>query len=387
MTYAGDRRIIDADSHVIELEDFLSLAALPEHADKIRPMNEQKELPVLQEGLDRARELFVKRHQDPATMAKFEDALMDNTKSGWSRLGAFDAAERSRTMDLLGFEMQWVLPTFSFHQVNKSPDFEHLEAGAVTLNRAMGAFCAEDERLKAIGYLPLRLGPEKALELMRQGLAEGCYSFMIDTNQPDPEAISFTHADYDPIWALFCEANVPIVVHVAVNGDYKAVSPSFKNNGKTELELGGDAPAGELGVFTIGNSAQLFLAAMIFDGVFERHQNLRAISMEHAASWLPSWMKMIDYTAKLFGRRRKFAEKPSETARARIKVSPFGGEDVGWIIDQVGPEMLVFASDYPHPEGTNDPIGRFEATMQNCDQATMDAFYHGNMEQLMQARV
>ena len=56
---------------------------------------------------------------------------------------------------------------------------------------------------------------------------------------------------------------------------------------------------------------------------------------------------------------------------------------MGWIIDNVGPEMLVFASDYPHPEGTSDPIGKFEAEMSNCDQATMDAFYHGNMEELM----
>ena len=70
---------------------------------------------------------------------------------------------------------------------------------------------------------------------------------------------------------------------MAVNGHYKAVSESFKNNGKTELELGGDAPAGELGLMTINSSAELFLSAMIFDGVFDRHPNLKGISMEHGA--------------------------------------------------------------------------------------------------------
>ena len=59
------------------------------------------------------------------------------------------------------------------------------------------------------------------------------------------------------------------------------------------------------------------------------------------------------------------------------------GEPIGWIIENVGPDLLVSASDYPHPEGTSDPIGKFEATMTNCDPATMDAFYHGNMESLM----
>lgn len=37
----------------------------------------------------------------------------------------------------------------------------------------------------------------------------------------------------------------------------------------------------------------------------------------------------------------------------------------------------------PHPEGTPDPIGRFEATMQGLDEDAKDAFYRRNYEQLM----
>jgi hypothetical protein len=70
-------------------------------------MLEQKGLPVVKAGLDRGRELFEKRQNDPSSMAKFEASLMDNTKNAWSRLGAFDPKERSHTLDLLGFEMQW----------------------------------------------------------------------------------------------------------------------------------------------------------------------------------------------------------------------------------------------------------------------------------------
>ena len=379
MTYAEHRRIIDVDSHLIELDDFLDAATRPEHQGKIPPMNAQTELPVVQAALDRGRELHARRQKEPETMAKFEAALMDNTKSGWNRLGAFDPAERSHTLDLLGFEMQWVLPTFAFHQVAHVDDDDVLEAGAYTLNRAMGGFCSHDARLKAVGYLPLGLGPERAKAVMDQGFADGCYSYIVDTNEPRADRPSFTHPDFDAVWAGFADSNTPFAVHVAANGDYQAVSPSFRNNGKTELALGGDAPAGELGVLTIGNSAQMFLAALIFDGVFERHPNLRGISMEHAASWLPSWLHSLDFTAQMFKRRRQFPELPSETAKRHIKVSPFGGEPVGWIIDNVGPDMLVFASDYPHPEGTRDPIRKFEETMQHLDQSTMDRFFHGNI--------
>ena len=383
MSYAQHRKIIDADSHVIELDDFLHAVADEEHKDLIPLMSSQKELPVVEAGLARGRELFEKRQKDPETMAKFEEAILDNTKSGWNRLGAFDSAERSHALDLFGYSIQWVLPTFSFHQIAHTEDLDVLDAGSRTLNKAMANFCKTDERLKAIGYLPLQLGPEKALEIMKQGFEDGCYSFMIDTNEPNDKNISFTHPDFDPIWNGFVKKKSPFVIHVAVNGHYKAVSESFKNNGKTELELGGDAPAGELGLMTINSSAELFLSAMIFDGVFERHPELKGISMEHGAFWLPSWLKALDYTASLFKRKREFKELPSETARRHIKVSPFAGEPVGWIIENVGPEMLVYASDYPHPEGTSDPIRKFEATMTDCDEETMNAFYHGNMEDLM----
>ena len=383
MSYAQHRKIIDADSHVIELDDFLHAVADEEHKDLIPLMSSQKELPVVEAGLARGRELFEKRQKDPETMAKFEEAILDNTKSGWNRLGAFDSAERSHALDLFGYSIQWVLPTFSFHQIAHTEDLDVLDAGSRTLNKAMANFCKTDERLKAIGYLPLQLGPEKALVIMKQGFEDGCYSFMIDTNEPNDKNISFTHPDFDPIWNGFVKKKSPFVVHVAVNGHYKAVSESFKNNGKTELELGGDAPAGELGLMTINSSAELFLSAMIFDGVFERHPELKGISMEHGAFWLPSWLKALDYTASLFKRKREFKELPSETARRHLKVSPFAGEPVGWIIENVGPEMLVYASDYPHPEGTSDPIRKFEATMTDCDEETMNAFYHGNMEDLM----
>ena len=133
----------------------------------------------------------------------------------------------------------------------------------------------------------------------------------------------------------------------------------------------------------IGTSAQLFLSALIFDDVFGRHPGLRVISMEHAATWLPSWLQQMDFTAHLLKRSRTFSEPPSETAKRHIKVSPFADEPVGWIIDQIGPDMLVFASDYPHPEGTGNPIAKFERAMPNCDQSIMDKFYYGNMLDLM----
>jgi hypothetical protein len=199
---------------------------------------------------------FERRQSDPELMKRFEDGLLEARPNGWSRLGAFDPTERSHALDLFGFEVQWVLPTFAYHQIAHTDDLDLLEIGARVLNRAMGAFCQADPRLYAIGFLPMMLGPERAVALMAEGLAAGCHTFMVPTNEPDPQALSFTHPDFDPVWARFVEAGVPFVVHVAVNGEYDAVSPSFRNNGQAPLPVAGDAPASLLGFATIHNSAQ-----------------------------------------------------------------------------------------------------------------------------------
>ena len=387
MTYAGSRRIIDADSHLIELDDFLDLAADPSERELIPRMDAQTELPVVAEGLARGRELFARRQNEPDLMARFEATLLDARKSGWNRLGAFDPGERSHALDLFGFERQLVLPTFSFHQIGHETDPAVLKAGARALNRAMGSFCAHDDRLRAIGYVPMRLGHEAAAALMDEGLRDGCYSFMVDTNEPDPKAPSFTHPDFDSVWSHFAEVGAPFVIHIAVNGEYRAVPPSFSNNGHGSPEVGGDSPAGALGLVGLKNSAELFLSAMIFDGVFARHPGLKCISMEHGAVWLPSWLQSIDMAIRSFGKLQPQLKRlemlPSEYVKRQMKFSPFAGEPLGWIIENVGPELLVFGSDYPHPEGTSDPIGRFEATMEGCSPSTMDAFYHGNMLAVM----
>jgi predicted TIM-barrel fold metal-dependent hydrolase len=387
MQYAGDRTIIDADSHVIELDDFVVKFANPSERHLIPPMEAQKELPVSAEGLARGRELLERRQSDPELMAKFEASLLDNKKSGWNRIGAFDPTERSRALDLFGFKLQLVLPTFAYHQIGHEKKPDVLIAGARALNRAMGAFCANDERLRAIGYLPLSLGPEIASELMDEGFRDGCYSFMVDTNEPNPKARSFTHPDFDPIWARFGDRSAPFVVHVAVTGDYEPIPRSFFNNGHKSVKLGGDAPSGALGMVAIANTAQLFLSAMIFDDVFIRHPKLKGIAMEFGSVWLPSWLRSMDVGHDVFKifqpNLRERDIPPSEYAKRHLKFSPFAGEPLGWITEQVGSDLLVFGSDYPHPEGTSDPIGKFEATMQDCGPETMDKFYFRNMQDVM----
>jgi predicted TIM-barrel fold metal-dependent hydrolase len=56
---------------------------------------------------------------------------------------------------------------------------------------------------------------------------------------------------------------------------------------------------------------------------------------------------------------------------------------VGWIIEQVGEQMVAFSSDYPHQEGTDDPIRRFEASMTAVGDLERRAFYFDNGARLL----
>lgn len=132
---------------------------------------------------------------------------------------------------------------------------------------------------------------------------------------------------------------------------------------------------------------QIFLTAMIYDGVFERFPNLKGGVIEAGAGWAPEFLRELDLAHKSFGRTDPYLKaltmKPSDYIRRAVKFTPFPGEDVGRMIKDGGAELFMFSSDYPHPEGTNDPLGRFERTMGDIDEDAKDQFYRRNFEEMM----
>ena len=130
-------------------------------------------------------------------------------------------------------------------------------------------------------------------------------------------------------------------------------------------------------------NAELFLSAMIFDGVLERFPKLKIGVIELGASWIISWMKHLDQSYKAFRNLQDLSKLkllPSEYVLRQVKVTPFAGEDIGWILNSGGEELLMFASDYPHHEGTDDPIGRFEKTMKEVNEVARNKFYAENFK-------
>lgn len=82
VTYAGLRRIIDVNSHLIELEDFLYQTATEAEKAAIPSMLDQKPLIQKRERLEPDREQHAARQANPALAARFEAQILDNTAVG-----------------------------------------------------------------------------------------------------------------------------------------------------------------------------------------------------------------------------------------------------------------------------------------------------------------
>ena len=376
MTYAT-RVIHDADSHLMEGFDWLH-----QHADAATRSRLPDMRSTLSKGGAGAEDAVSKglgRIGDPERTAALEDDVIASAK-GWMALGAMDTAERSRAMDLLGFESQLVFSTFSSGLYAFSPDHDLVYGGAAAHNRMMAAFCGDDPRLLAVASLPLN-DTDRSLACLDEAVELGCKALWVPHTVAGDR--SPAHTDLDPLWAAIAERGLPVVLHIG--GGRSQLKKAWHVNGHPrpkDIHGGGENLRAKDLPF-VHHGAEIFIGVMALDGVFERHPDLRVGAIELGASWVPSLLQRLDYTAKTFKREPlvgELAMLPSEYLRRQARFTPFPGEDVGALIEQSGPELYLFSSDYPHPEGTRDPIGKFETSLDEhgIDDTARHQFYDAN---------
>ncbi|MDP3749878.1 MAG: amidohydrolase family protein [Phenylobacterium sp.] len=392
MAYAPDHRAVyDADSHIMELPDFLKKYADPGLRDEIPEVSysaslvtdEEVAVIVGQGG----------RHSPEHVEAQIAlgDRLIESSKE-IQALGAFDRGDRSRALDLLGFKKQLVFATHSvampFSASSKiAPELRY---GATRAhNRHMADFCADDARLLGVAIVPLD-EPALAMAELDAAIAAGLKAVWIP-HRPCGER-SPGHVDFDPFWARLAESGTPFLLHVG--GAPLQQARAWMNNGKgpTADWMGGGENLRSKDIAILHQGPETFLSVMMIDGVFERFPALRGASVELGAGWVPSLLTRLDWVAKNWIRADKnqtpFSRKPSEQLTQQMAFTPFVFEDVGALIDQSSPELYLFSSDYPHVEGGRDPIKRFEGFLGERGEAVRDGFYAENFLRIFpEARV
>jgi predicted TIM-barrel fold metal-dependent hydrolase len=376
------RRILDADAHVMEAPGRLESYVDPGVRDRIPPLDGGD--PGFADLLRQSAEHHERRRTDDAEADAARRDLLTMPRKGWLALGGTDPAERSTALDELGFELQVVYPTGAFPQVVCTPPEAQVGA-AIGLNRGLAEFCAGDDRLLPVAYVPFHHGTDVALTVLADAVDRGIPVVMVDM-VPAKGAPAPSHPDLDRFWAAAVDAGVLVSVHIGLDNGWRPIRPEFFDNGRTLEHFRSDAPGDAFSYMAIGYPAELFLSSLVLDGVLERFPGLRISVAELGAVWVPGFLHHLDQAARSFRRLQDLSHlsiPPSEYVRRQVRFTPFAGEPVGWMIECSSPELYCFSSDYPHHEGSDDPIRRFAQTMASLDDAAHEAFFAGNFAALL----
>ena len=373
MSYAGPKRILDADSHLMEWPSFLA-----EHA----PASVAGRLPAI--GGDATAFGFARRERaagEREALLALGDGLLRRGPKWHAALGAMDGSERGAALDQLGFERQVVYSSFCA-QLFFIEDAALRYAAYQAHNRAVAAFCASDARLHGVALCDLD-DPARARETLEAALALGLGPIWLPARAPAGRPPGDPRNDW--FWSVLAERRVPFVLHVGSAPLSIATEWTSEDEVLREGE-GRRPPRPEVisakDLLVIYQPFERFLAMLVLDGVLERHPALRGGAIEVGAGWVPDMLRRLDHAVAIWSKSEpKLAalrRKPSEQAAAQLRFTPYPFEDVGLLCRESDPRLYLFSSDYPHAEGGRDPIGRFDRALEGQPPSVGPAFYYGN---------
>ena len=216
----------------------------------------------------------------------------------------------------------------------------------------------------------------------------GCGAVLLPS-VPDPNSPSPTHPDNDPVWSALEANDIPFMLHIGGGG--QLMRPAFHDNGRKVTDfLGGGENIRSKDYMAIHMPPEVFLSCLVLDGVFERFPGLRGGCIEQGAMWVVPWLKRLDLAQYTFRKTEPdlaLSKAASEYVHGHLWFTPFPTEPVGWMIEQAGDDLFLFSSDYPHPEGGRDPLGRFESSLSEVSDASKQRFYADNFAAMMGGRV
>lgn len=189
------------------------------------------------------------------------------------------------------------------------------------------------DRIRWFASLPWQHADAAIAELKR-ARAMGAVGVMVIANI---EEESLTADQFAPIWQAIDEMNIPVFIHPSVppGGDVMDMK-------KYQLS----PPIG----FTFDTT--LAVSRMLYDGFFERYKNIRIIAA-HGGGALPFLIGRLDFCYERIPACASGAPKPPSAYLDRIFLDAvvFTQGALNLCVETVGPQNVLYGSDYPHNIG------------------------------------
>jgi predicted TIM-barrel fold metal-dependent hydrolase len=262
-------------------------------------------------------------HHDPSQASV-------NTK----RLGARDLDLRQSDMDRDGVDAELVFPTLGL-MLPRIDDREAQRVACEIYNDWAWSYTAPvRERLIPAAMIPC-IDFDDALAECKRTAAMGYAAFCLWEGLGN-----YTDPRWDPIFAFAGEQSIPIVFHTGVgNIDLRALR----------------GPGGALFNYTRQmNDAVDIITQLVGGGVLDRNPKTHILFAEHSAGWLMGLAERMDevYHGHAPSISPKLSRLPSQIVRDQVHCAL--QNDTGALVtrNRVGIDALLFATDYPHSEGT-----------------------------------
>ncbi len=287
-------------------------------------------------------------------------------------------AARLGALDRMGLDEAVLFPNFGLlWERLLSVDPPAMLANMAAWNRWCASVAADGRgRLHPVAHLNL-CDIRWVDEQLRMLSAAGVQMAMIAPSPVNGRPLS--HADLDPVWSAFVEHGIAPTFHVA--DPPRAFADGWYTDEREEFVSPFDS-------IMLSVPPALALTDLVINGVFARHPALRVGVVELGATWVPHYLMMLDggweFTRRLNGRPPVELEAmPSDYIRRHVRVAAFSYEDPSRLAAQAG-ELFMACSDYPHAEGTDQPLADYAAGQLSVEAAP--ALFRDNVSFLLGAR-
>ncbi|MDQ2677695.1 MAG: amidohydrolase [Actinomycetota bacterium] len=293
-----------------------------------------------------------------------------------------DRDARLATMDRHGLEKIWMFPTLGMVY---EEELHHDPEAVAVLFRAFNRWVEEDwgfahqDRIFAAPYITLA-DLDFACSELEWALDKGARTIVMRPAAPMTVLgrRAPTDPQFDPFWARVNEAGITVVVHA---GDSGYSSNGYATDGFTSNFSGGVPQP--IKMLQLERPIEDFLAALVADQLFHRFPNVRVASVENGSGFLRGLFHRLDALGKKMA--GWFPEDPVETFRRHIWINPFWEDDVHELLDLMGPERILFGSDWPHIEGMPLPLDYLEE-LTGLEQKVLDLVMRDNAAELNELR-
>jgi predicted TIM-barrel fold metal-dependent hydrolase len=339
-------KIFDADSHVRPDASLLDPYLSNEIRQKLREFERYRSKDVagsityLMGARDYKRRLGLP-HADFAEKSEYMKGYKRHQHGKPDPRCERDPAARLKDMDLEGIDVELMLPSGWFGTWTTVADVQIETAMYEAYHRWMREYCSQAaDRLKGVILVAAREIASSLREIERWGKESWPLAIFVYT----PANFPLDHPDLEPVWKAAADYDLSVALHT-----FTAMPPYAPGglDSWDNLWLQRSAAHPWCG--------QRNMAALIGSGVMDRYPNLRIGTLEAGHGWLPSWVNRLEEHTALCPEALPLLK---QTIREYVTGGRYfqsieiseGGAITKAVIDLLGPDILMFGSDYPHGE-------------------------------------